>query len=125
MFSIMKAILNVENARQRNEFSLTARRVLELATIEGARSMGIDAQTGSLTPGKRADVIVVDTRAINLGVYSDPAALLVEAAQPQNVESVLVDGRFLKRDGRLTALDVGAAIDDAKAALAAINDRSA
>jgi cytosine/adenosine deaminase-related metal-dependent hydrolase len=125
MFAIMKAILNVENARQRNEFSLTARRVLELATIEGARSMGIDDQTGSLTPGKRADVIVVDTRAINLGVYDDPVALLVEAAQPQNVDSVLVDGRFLKRDGRLTALDVNDAIDDARAALAALKDRTA
>lgn len=123
MFAIMKAILNVENARRLDEFSLPARRVLEMATIEGARSMGIDAQTGSLTPGKRADVIVVDTRAINLGVYSDPVQLLVEAAQPANVEAVLVDGRFLKRDGQLTAVDVSEVIDDARAALARINTR--
>jgi cytosine/adenosine deaminase-related metal-dependent hydrolase len=86
--------------------------------------MGIDDHTGSLTPGKRADVVVIDTRAINLGVYDDPIALLVEAAQPQNVEAVLVDGRFLKRDGRLTALDVGEAIDDARAALRALRERS-
>lgn len=125
MFSIMKAIQNVANARQLDEFSLPARRILELATIEGARSMRIDDQTGSLTPGKRADVIVVNTRAINLGVVSDPVALLVEAAQPANVESVLVDGRFLKRDGRLTAVDVNEVIDDARAALAALDDRAA
>jgi cytosine/adenosine deaminase-related metal-dependent hydrolase len=125
MFAIMKAILNVENARQRDEFALSARRVLELATIDGARSMGIDDQTGSLTPGKRADVIVIDTRAINLGVFTDPVQLLVEAAQPQNIEAVLVDGRYLKRAGQLTALDVNDVIDDAQAALAALDERVA
>ena len=123
MFAIMKAILNVENARARDEFRLTARRVLELATIEGARSMGIDSVTGSLTPGKRADVIVIDTRQANLGVVTDAAHLLVEAAQPANVEAVLVDGRFLKRDGRLTAVDLDEVIDDATAALEGIRAR--
>ena len=63
MFAIMKAIQNIENGRAKNEFKLTARRVLELATIDGARSMGIGDRVGSLTPGKRADVIMVDTRA--------------------------------------------------------------
>ena len=125
MFAIMKMIQNVQNARALDEFSLPARRVLELATIEGARSMGIDAVTGSLTPGKRADVIIVNTRQLNLGVVTDPAALLVEAAQPANVESVLVDGRFLKRDGVLTAVDVDTVIDDARAALAALLVRAA
>jgi cytosine/adenosine deaminase-related metal-dependent hydrolase len=125
MFAIMKAILNVQNARTLDEFSIDARRVLELATIEGARSLGIDAVTGSLTPGKRADVIVVDTRRSNLGVITDPVHLIVEAAQPANVEAVLVDGRFLKRAGRLTAVDLNAVIDDARAALAGIRARSA
>ncbi len=124
MFAIMKAILNIENGRARDEFRLTARRVLELATIEGARSMGIDDHTGSLTPGKRADVIVVDTRALNLGVYDDPTSLLVEAAQPANVEAVLVDGRFLKRDGSLTSVDVDEVVDEARAALAGIRARA-
>jgi len=125
MFAIMKAILNVQNARARDEFSLDARRVLQLATIDGARSLGIDDVTGSLTPGKRADLILVDTRHSNLGVLTDPVHLLVEAAQPANVESVLVDGRFLKRDGRLTAVDLDATINDAREALAGIRRRSA
>lgn len=124
MFAIMKAVQNVENARALDEFRLPARRVLELATIEGARSMGIDDVTGSLTPGKRADVIVIDTNQVNLGVYSDPAHLLVEAAQPANVEAVLVDGRFLKRDGRLIAVDVAEVIDEARAAYRALMART-
>jgi cytosine/adenosine deaminase-related metal-dependent hydrolase len=124
MFAIMKAIQSIQNARSLDEFGLSARQVLEFATIEGARSMGIDDRTGSLTPGKRADVIVVDTRRANLGVVTEPVHLLVEAAEPANVESVLVDGRFLKRDGRLLAADLDEIIDDARAALAGIRERA-
>jgi 5-methylthioadenosine/S-adenosylhomocysteine deaminase len=124
MFAIMKAIQNIENGRARNEFALTARRVLELATIDGARSMGIDATVGSLTPGKRADIIMVDTRAVNLAVLTEPAHLLVEAAQPANVDTVIIDGRIVKRGGRLTSLDVGEVVDAAARASAGVRQRS-
>jgi 5-methylthioadenosine/S-adenosylhomocysteine deaminase len=124
MFAIMKAIQNIENGRTQNEFKLPARRVLELATLEGARSMGMAESIGSLTPGKRADLILVDTRDVNLGVWSDPAHLLVEAAQPANVDTVMVDGRILKRGGKLTAVDVPGVVADAAQALAAVRKRA-
>jgi cytosine/adenosine deaminase-related metal-dependent hydrolase len=124
MFAIMKAIQNIENGRAKNEFELTARRVLELATIDGARSMGIGDRVGSLTPGKRADVIMVDTRALNLAVLTEPAHLLVEAAQPANVDTVIVDGRILKRGGRLTSIDVREVVDAAARASAGVRRRS-
>ncbi|RPI57073.1 MAG: amidohydrolase, partial [Lysobacterales bacterium] len=124
MFAIMKAIQNIENGRARNEFALTARRVLELATIDGARSMGIDGSVGSLTPGKRADIIMVDTRAVNLAVLTEPAHLLVEAAQPANVDTVIIDGRIVKRGGRLTSIDVGDVVDAAARASESVRRRS-
>jgi cytosine/adenosine deaminase-related metal-dependent hydrolase len=124
MFAIMKAIQNVENGKAENEFKLPARRVLELATIEGARSMGIDDRVGSLKPGKRADLIVVDTRAVNMGVFGNPAHLLVEAAQPANVDTVVIDGRILKRGGRLTAIDVEQVVGEASAALTDVRKRA-
>lgn len=124
MFAIMKAIQNVENARAHDEFKLTARRVLELATIEGARSVGLDAEIGSLTPGKRADLIMVDTRHLNLAVLTDPAHMLVEAAQPSNVDTVMIDGRILKRNGALTAVDVEAVVAEARQALAGVRQRA-
>jgi 5-methylthioadenosine/S-adenosylhomocysteine deaminase len=124
MFAIMKAIQNIENGRALNEFKLTARRALELATIDGARSMGVGDLVGSLTPGKRADLIMVDTRAVNLAVMTEPAHLLVEAAQPANVDTVIIDGRIVKRGGRLTSLDVGDVIDSANRAFTAIRRRS-
>ncbi|MFN7752576.1 MAG: amidohydrolase family protein [Pseudomonadota bacterium] len=124
MFGIMKVTQNAENARTENEFQLPARRVLELATIEGARSMGMADRIGSLAAGKRADLIMVDTRAINLGVFTDPAHLLVEAAQPGNVDTVMVDGRLLKSGGRLTALDPARVVADARESLAALRKRA-
>jgi 5-methylthioadenosine/S-adenosylhomocysteine deaminase len=124
MFAIMKVIQNIENARALDEFRLTARRVLELATIEGARSMGVADEIGSLTPGKRADLIMVDTRHVNLGVLSDPAHMVVEAAQPSNVDTVIIDGRILKRSGRLTAVDTAAVVADARSAADAVRERA-
>ena len=124
MFAIMKAIQNIENGRAKNEFEVTARRVLQLATIDGARSMGIGDHVGSLTAGKRADVIMVDTRALNLAVLTEPAHLLVEAAQPANVDTVMIDGRIVKRGGRLTSLDVGEIVDAAARASTAVRRRS-
>jgi 5-methylthioadenosine/S-adenosylhomocysteine deaminase len=124
MFAIMKAIQNVENARALSEFKLPARRVLELATIEGARSMGMDSKIGSLAAGKRADLIMVNTREVNLAVFSDPAHMLVEAAQPSNVDTVMVDGRVLKRGGKLTTVDTGQIADEASASLTALRKRA-
>jgi len=124
MFAIMKVIQNVENARALDEFRLTARRVLELATIEGARSMGLGTEIGSLVPGKRADLIMIDTRHPNLAVLTDPAHLLVEAAQPSNVDTVVIDGRILKRNGALTAIDIGAVVTEARQALAEVRQRA-
>ena len=124
MFGIMKFIQNIENARSESEFKLTARRVLELATIEGARSMGMADMIGSLKPGKRADLIMVSTRDINLAVFGDPAHMLVTAAQPANVDTVVIDGRILKRSGRLVHLNVAQIATDAANANAALRKRA-
>ena len=67
--------------------------------------MGIADQVGSLKAGKRADLIMVSTRDVNLGVFGDPAHMLVTAAEPSNVDTVVVDGRILKRNGKLTAMN--------------------
>ena len=123
MFAIMKLTQGLVNAGAADEFAMTARQALALGTIEGARSLGLGEVTGSLTPGKQADLILVNTRAPNLAVFTDPAQMLVAAAQPANVHTVLCAGRFLKRDGVLVTLDpaeIGAA---ARAALAGVRAR--
>ncbi len=123
-FDILKMIRNNENARGHSEFKLTARRALELGTIEGARSLGIDDRVGSIKPGKRADIIMISTDSINLGVFTDPAHMVVEAAQPANVDTVIVDGRVLKRAGKLTSLPVEQVLQDSAASFNAMRKRA-
>jgi cytosine/adenosine deaminase-related metal-dependent hydrolase len=115
LFSQMRAVFAAERAR-RHEISwnedvdptelLTARDVLGFATIDGARAAGLGDRTGSLTPGKKADLIIIDGHAVNTAPVIDPVAVVVTAADISNVDTVIINGRFQKRDGKLlTALD--------------------
>jgi cytosine/adenosine deaminase-related metal-dependent hydrolase len=106
MFAIMKAMQNLENGLQKSEFGIAPQRVLEMATIDGARALGLGDHIGSLTPGKRADLLLVRTNDVNMLPFTIPVNMIVQSAQPSNIEAVVVDGRFLKRDGRLTTIDV-------------------
>jgi cytosine/adenosine deaminase-related metal-dependent hydrolase len=124
MFAIMKVTQACANALAYDEFALTARDVLRLATIDGARTLGLDSVTGSLTPGKRADVIVVRADVPNIGVLTDPARLLVTAAHPGNVDTVIADGRVLKRSGALTGYDIAEVSNSARGALAGVLARA-
>ena len=124
LFAVMKVFMNLANALTHDEFVVPARRILALATLEGARSMGVDRQVGSLTPGKQADLIMVDLQAPNLGVYPDPVQALVLAAQPANVDTVLVAGKVLKRRGKLTVVDSGEVIREAQSTLKGLRKRS-
>jgi 5-methylthioadenosine/S-adenosylhomocysteine deaminase len=124
LFAVMKVTQACANGQARHEFALTARDVLRLATIDGARTLGLDAVTGSLTVGKRADVIMVSVDAPNLGVLTDPARLLVTAASPRDVELVVADGRILKRDGAVTALDIPQVTRSARESLAGVLSRA-
>jgi 5-methylthioadenosine/S-adenosylhomocysteine deaminase len=124
IFSILKLVREIENARSHDEFTMSARRALELGTIEGARSLGIDDRVGSLKPGKRADLIMVSTQQTNMGLFTDPSHMLVESTQAGNVDTVVVDGRILKRGGRLTTLVTDQVIGDAAASLDAVRKRT-
>jgi 5-methylthioadenosine/S-adenosylhomocysteine deaminase len=122
-FDLLETARNLEKGRNHDEFRIAARRMLELGTIEGARSLGIDNVTGSLKPGKRADLILISTRSVNMAVFTDPAQLVVEAAQPANVDTVVVDGRILKRGGALTAVSEQEIVSSAHSALDSLRQR--
>jgi cytosine/adenosine deaminase-related metal-dependent hydrolase len=113
MFAIMKAIKNIADGTARNELELPARQVLEWATLGGAKALGIADRVGSLTPGKRADLILVRTTDINMAPLTEPVRMLVQSAQPSNVELVMVDGRILKQGNRLTTIDVPKLVGEA------------
>ncbi|AGB39160.1 amidohydrolase family protein [Natronococcus occultus] len=91
----------VEAGEQVGELSISARRALEFATIEGARALGLDDEIGSLTPGKRADITMIRTDDLNTTPVHDPIETVVFQSGVANVDTVLVDGEVVKRDGKL------------------------
>jgi 5-methylthioadenosine/S-adenosylhomocysteine deaminase len=118
MFTNIRAGFGAERARvnaiawQANEpvpdTMLTAKQMLDIATINGAHVAKLEDKVGSLTPGKRADVILLDARAINVAPVIDPVAAVTLCADVSNVDTVLVDGKVHKRGGKMVA-DIGAA----------------
>jgi 5-methylthioadenosine/S-adenosylhomocysteine deaminase len=109
MFSQMRLLLAAYRAFVTNGHSkarnapemLTTRDVLECATIVGAQANGLEKRVGSLSPGKRADIIFIRATDLNLVPVHDAVAAVVVAAHPGNVDSVMVDGRLVKRGGAL------------------------
>jgi cytosine/adenosine deaminase-related metal-dependent hydrolase len=82
---------------------ITSRQALAWATIGGAEVAGIADRTGSLTPGKKADVVILDGSAVNMAPIIDPVGAVVCAADISNVKTVLVDGEVLKEEFKLKA----------------------
>ena len=101
------------------DMPVTCRQALEWATINGAKMAGLDDRTGSLTPGKQADIVLLRAGDLNLFPVADPVVSVVMHASAGNVDTVLVGGRFVKRDGKL----LYGAIANKKAALLASGTR--
>jgi cytosine/adenosine deaminase-related metal-dependent hydrolase len=124
MFKNMGTLFSLNMHRLGDKFKLTTRRLVQLATIDGALDLGLGNQTGSLTPGKRADLILIRTNAPNMAPIGDPYDALVQLAQPSNIELVVVDGRILRRGGQYTGLDYEAVVGDATDAVTALKVRA-
>ena len=126
LFANMRLLALTESGARKAETAVAPRRILELATIEAARSIGMDEQVGSITPGKRADLILLDPRALNMAIAGDddPYSLIVYSATPANVDTVIVDGLVLKRGGRLLDVDIRRVLRDAHDSIEAILERA-
>jgi cytosine/adenosine deaminase-related metal-dependent hydrolase len=85
---------------------LTTRDVLRFATIEGAKDLKLDHKIGSLTPGKEADIILLDAEAINVAPLNIVPGAVVSLMERSNVETVIVAGKVLKWQGRLLGVDL-------------------
>ncbi|MFJ6650520.1 amidohydrolase family protein [Streptomyces sp. NPDC091290] len=101
VFTTLRAVEAVEVARTGSSV-VTPRRLLQLATLDGARDLGLGDVTGSITPGKRADLLLLDARASGLQPSGDFAEALVRQGRATDIVTVVVDGRVLLDDGRLT-----------------------
>lgn len=126
MFANLRLTALTLSGGLRDEKAPDARSLLRLATLGGAEALGRTDEVGTITPGKRADLQIIGVDAINLAGFGggDPAALLVYSARPNNIRTVLVDGRIVKQDGELQDIDLPGLLQRAAASAAGIMQRA-
>jgi 5-methylthioadenosine/S-adenosylhomocysteine deaminase len=116
IFESMKYACAVAKTATGNPTALTRHRALAMATIEGARVLGLQDLVGSLEPGKRADLITVDCRQPHLTPALDVEAALVYSARGSDVRDVMVDGHLVVRGRRVLTVDEADLLREATAA---------
>jgi 5-methylthioadenosine/S-adenosylhomocysteine deaminase len=114
MFEAMRQASFLQKLRTRDPRAISAAEAVEMATIDGARALGLGDLVGSLEPGKRADVITVSMTAARQTPLYDPLSHLVYVTRGDDVRDVVVNGRVLMRDRRVLTLDAPAVLAEAK-----------
>lgn len=124
LFQSMRVLATVNQHRSGGKFRFTSKQLVEMATIGGARDLGFGDKVGSLTPGKRADIILVRKTDINMAPNGDAYDALVSLASPHNVDTVIVDGRVLRRKNQFTALDTEKMMQETVETIEALKGRA-
>ncbi len=106
IFTQMKLCAGFHKNETRDRSAFPAETIVTMATIQGAKALGLDSVTGSLEPGKQADFILVETSSANMFPVYDPYSALVYSANASNVEAVYVAGECLVKDKKLLKADM-------------------
>jgi 5-methylthioadenosine/S-adenosylhomocysteine deaminase len=113
MFEAMRQAAFLHKLSSKDPRALPAKTAIRMATIDGARTLGMDREIGSLEPGKRADLILVSMRAARQTPMYDPLSHLVYVTRGDDVQTMVVDGRVVMRDRRVLTLNERAVLDEA------------
>src|SRR5215813_12255638 len=107
-FILQRALINERSIKGEKDLPplLTARDLVELATLQGARADGLERKVGSLMPGKEADIVMLRTDLPNTLPFNSACGAIVTAMDTSNVDTVMVAGKVLKRGGKLVGVDL-------------------
>lgn len=112
MFTEMRSMALLQKAMHGPEV-VPARQALRIATVGGAKALGLESEIGTLETGKRADVVVVNLNALHSSPHADPISALVYSAQPSDVQSTVVAGQVVMKDRQLLTMDEQSVLRDA------------
>jgi cytosine/adenosine deaminase-related metal-dependent hydrolase len=118
LWSVVRLATSLLRGQAEQELAVGTRRILEMATVDAARGLGLGEVVGTLTPGKRADLILVRPHDLATAPMTDVPNMLALATGAENVDTVMVDGRIRKRHGRLLGMDAGRVVRETERALA-------
>jgi len=111
MFELMKTATILHKATSLDPLAITAEKVLEMATIEGAKSIFMDKEIGSLEVGKKADIILVNLREVNMVPLNNLVSQLVYCGKSWNVDTAIVDGRLIMENRNINTVDEAHTLD--------------
>lgn len=114
-------VAKIQKMVNRDRCVLPAKDIVRMATLGGAKALGLDSMIGSLEKGKRADIISLETKSVNMNPMYDPYSVVVYSANPSNVALTMVDGEILARDRKLTRMP----FDSVKSDLLSLKNRLA
>jgi 5-methylthioadenosine/S-adenosylhomocysteine deaminase len=123
MFTEMRSMALLQKAMLGPE-ALQANQALRIATIEGAKALGLESEIGSLETGKQADVILLNLDTLHSSPYSDPISAVVYSAQSSDVKSVIINGELVMKDRELLTLDEDAVLKEANQERKALMERA-
>ena len=114
MFESMRAASFLQKVATRDPTAVSAKTAVQMATIGGARVLGMEQQIGSLEPGKRADIIIVSMSAARQTPMYDPISHLVYVTRGDDVQTTIVNGTVLMRNRRVLTLDASAVLKESQ-----------
>jgi 5-methylthioadenosine/S-adenosylhomocysteine deaminase len=124
MFNTMRTAMGLQRATTLNaKIYPGVNEVLRMATLGGAEVLGIAEKVGSLTPGKKADLIILEPGTINFAPHVDWVSQIVLNGQPRNVQWVFVNGQTLMKHGKVVGVDEKEVVQEAEAAVDRIKTR--
>lgn len=123
LFLEMDTAAKLHKVQRLDPTVLDADTVLRMATMDGARALGLSDRIGSIEPGKKADLIVIDTNRPHLVPMYHPVSHLVYAAKGSDVTTVIINGRVVMEGGRILTFDVEQAMSDVNRIAALIMSR--
>ena len=112
LFQEMDSVAKLHKAKSLDPTVMNAPTVLKMATINGARALGLDTAIGSLEKGKKADLIIVDTNKPHLTPMYSPVSHLVYAAIGSDVTTSVINGTVVMENGAIKTMDIKAVMDD-------------
>jgi cytosine/adenosine deaminase-related metal-dependent hydrolase len=110
----LRVTAQVARARAQSPLVMPGETVLEMATLNGAKAMGIAPEVGSIETGKRADFIIINTDAPHLTPVWNPVATVVFGTQGSDVDTVVVDGQILMKERKVLTMDEGVILEDVR-----------
>ena len=112
LFLEMDTVAKLHKVKTLDPTAMDARTVLRMATIQGARALGLDESIGSLEKGKKADLIIIDTHKPHLTPMYNPVSHLVYAAMGSDVRTSIIDGAIVMEDGHLKTINLKSVLNN-------------